>query len=256
MENSITFLGTGGARLMVASQMLASGGIWLNLNGTEILVDPGPGCIVHAIRNKLNPENLSAIILSHRHLDHSADLNIMVEAMTRGGFKPHGILLAPADAFGPEPVIYSYLKERLDAIEIMQAGKFYTIDSASMNTPVKHVHGVETYGIVFKTPDRTFSYIADTKFFKELNQHYATDLIIINVVMMEQHWPIDHLSINDVEQLVADMKPRAAIITHFGTAIYQANPPEIARQISIRTGIRVIAARDDMKFDLDKMEVV
>jgi ribonuclease BN (tRNA processing enzyme) len=256
MENSITFLGTGGARLMVASQILASGGIWFNLNGTEILVDPGPGCIVHATRKKLNPEHLAAIALSHRHLDHSADLNIMVEAMTRGGFKPHGMLFAPADAFGPEPVIYSYLKDHLDAIELLQAGKSYPIDGITLQTPVKHIHGVETYGMVFKTPDHTVSYIADTKYFKELSRYYASELIIINVVMMEQHWPIDHLSINDVEQLVSDLKPRTAILTHFGMSVYQANPQEIARQISTRTGINVIAARDDMKFDLDKMEAV
>jgi phosphoribosyl 1,2-cyclic phosphodiesterase len=76
------------------------------------------------------------------------------------------------------------------------------------------------------------------------------------VVMMEQRWPIDHLSIIDVENLVAELKPRAAILTHFGMAVYQANPKEIARQISRRTGINVIAARDDMKFDLDKLEVI
>ena len=37
---SITFLGTAGARIMVANQILASGGLWLNLSGTEILLDP------------------------------------------------------------------------------------------------------------------------------------------------------------------------------------------------------------------------
>ncbi len=241
---------------MVASQILASGGIWLSLNGTEILVNPGPGCIVHATRTKLKPEKLSAIALSHRHLDHSADLNIMVEAMTRGGFKPHGMLLAPADAFGTEPVIYSYLKDHLDTIELLQAGKSYSIDSITLNTPVRHIHGVETYGMVFKTPEHTFSYIADTKYFKELTQYYGGKLLIINVVMMEQKWPIDHLSIHDVERLVVDLKPQTAIITHFGMAVWQANPKEIARQISERTGVKVIAAQDDMKFDLDKMEVV
>ena len=41
-DESILFLGTGGARMMVESQKLASGGIWLKLNGTEVLLDPGP----------------------------------------------------------------------------------------------------------------------------------------------------------------------------------------------------------------------
>jgi hypothetical protein len=42
-EHTITFLGTAGARVMVASQILASGGLWFNLGGTEMLLDPAPG---------------------------------------------------------------------------------------------------------------------------------------------------------------------------------------------------------------------
>ena len=111
--DTITFLGTAGARFMVTRQLTASGGIWLSLGGTEILVDPGPGSIVQSTKRKFGADKLSAIILSHRHLDHSADVNIMIEAMTQGGFKQHGWLFAPADALGTEPVIYSYLRDYL-----------------------------------------------------------------------------------------------------------------------------------------------
>ena len=104
-NETITFLGTGGARFMIISQLLASGGLWFNLDGTQILMDPGPGCIVQVTRRKLNPEELSAIIVSHRHLDHSADVNVMTEAMTEGGFKKRGILFAPRDAIETEPVM-------------------------------------------------------------------------------------------------------------------------------------------------------
>src|SRR3974377_2230858 len=103
MENTVTFLGTAGARVMVANQIQASGGMWLNLTGTEILIAPGPGSIVQSTKRKLRAEKLKAIILSHRHLDHSGDMNIMVEAMTQGGFQPHGRIFLPADGLGPEP---------------------------------------------------------------------------------------------------------------------------------------------------------
>src|SRR4030043_687485 len=97
--NTITFLGTAGARFMVSKQLAASGGLWLNLSGTELLIDPGPGSIVQSAKRKLNAEKLSAIILSHRHLDHAADVNVMVEAMTYGGHHKHGRLFAPGDSF-------------------------------------------------------------------------------------------------------------------------------------------------------------
>jgi ribonuclease BN (tRNA processing enzyme) len=85
LTDSITFLGTAGARFVVTKQFLASGGAWFNFGGTEILLDPGPGCLVHSAKRKLNASKLKAIILSHKHLDHSGDINIMIEAMTEGG---------------------------------------------------------------------------------------------------------------------------------------------------------------------------
>jgi len=252
--DTITFLGTAGARFMVARQLTASGGIWLNLGGTEILVDPGPGSIVQSTKRKFGADKLSAIILSHRHLDHSADINIMIEAMTQGGFKQHGWLFAPADALGAEPVIYSYLRDYLDGIEVLEEGKSYSVDNVSFTTPIRHVHPVETYGMLFKAAGHTFSYIADSRYFDGLCQNYASELLILNVVLMEAKEFIAHLSIPDTEHIIRELKPKAAILTHFGMGLWQAKPWEIAQRMSEQTGVRVIAARDGMKFDLSQLD--
>jgi len=249
------------------SQVLATGGLWLNLGGMEILIDPGPGCIVQSTKRKLKAEQLSAIVLSHRHLDHSADVNIMVEAMTQGGFKQHGWLFAPADALGSEPVIFSYLKERLDGIELLEEGKSYSLGDISFTTPVRHTHLVETYGMVFKTPKHTFSYITDTRYFDGLSQHYGSELLIISVVFPEPkimadflklpdgaELPFDHLSVPDAERIIRELKPKAAILTHFGMSVWRAKPGKIAERLSQETGIRVLAARDGMKFDLAELD--
>lgn len=238
---------------MVANQIQASGGLWLSLNETEILVDPGPGCIVQSTSRDLKVESLSAIILSHRHLDHSADVNIMIEAMTQGGFKRHGRVFLPSDALSYEPVVYSYLKEYLDGIEILQEGKSYAVDGISFTTPVRHIHPVETYGLRFTINRHSFSYIADSRYFEALADSYATELIIINVVFLEPR-AIDHLSIPDAERLIKAIKPKVAILTHFGTRLWEAKPWAVAQGISERTGIKVLAARDGMKFDLRELE--
>lgn len=254
VTNTITFLGTAGARFMMINQFLASGGMWLDLEGTEILIDPGPGCIVQVNKLKLRPENLSAIILSHRHLDHSGDINIMVEAMTQGGFQPHGRLFLPSDALGSEPVIYSYLRNSLDGIEILQEGRSYFVDNVSFSTPIRHIHPVETYGVVFKTGKYTFSYIADSRHFEGLCRSYGGQLLIINVVMLDHSLPVDHLAISDVEHIVREIRPRVAILTHFGMSVWRAKPWEVAQRLAEQTGVRVIAARDGMTFDLAQME--
>jgi len=215
-----------------------------------VLIDPGPGSIVQAAKRKLKPEKLSAVILSHRHLDHSGDANIMVEAMTEGGFNRHGWLFAPADALGSEPVIFSYLKNYLEGVVILQEGKSYSIGDISFATPVRHIHPVETYGMVFTAGGHTFSYIADSRYFDGLLQHYASELLIINTLLMEPRETVDHLAVGDAEHIIRELKPKVAILTHFGTRVWQAKPWELAEKLSEQTGVKVIAARDGMKFDL------
>ena len=235
-------------------QLAASGGMWLSLHGTEILVDPGPGCIVQSTKRKLNVEKLSAIILSHRHIDHAADVNIMVEAMTNGGFNRHGRLYAPADALEPESVIFSYLKQYIEGIDILEEGGFYNIDNISFTTPVRHEHPVETYGMVFTTPEHTFAYIADTRYFEGLSRNYASELLIMNVVFVADIPPADHLTVSDAKRIIAELKPKVAILTHFGMTMWRAKPREIAQELSQKTGVRVIAARDGMRFDLSQLD--
>ncbi len=246
---------------MIITQILASGGLWLNLSGTEILIDPGPGCIVQSTKRKFKAEKLSAIILSHRHLDHSADINIMVEAMTQSGFKQHGRLFAPADALDSEPVIFSYLKDYLEGIEVLAEGKSYSIGNISFTTPVRHIHPVETYGMLFTTAKHTFSYIADTRYFDGLCQHYGSELLIMNIVFLESRpptdnplTPTDHLSVPDAERIIRELKPKVAILTHFGMSVWRAKPWQIAERLSQETGVRVLAARDGMKFDLTELD--
>jgi ribonuclease BN (tRNA processing enzyme) len=249
-HNTITFLGTAGARFMVSRQLAASGGIWLSLNGMQILLDPGPGCIVQATRHKLDPEKLSAIIVSHRHLDHAADVNVMVEAMTNGGHNRHGRVFAPADALQHEPVIFSYLKNYIEGITALEAGKLYHVGNVSFTTSERHVHPVETYGMVFQAAGRTFGYITDTRYFEGLHRSYAAEVLIINTVLTEPLPPIDHLSIPDAGRLIAEIRPATAILSHFGLHVWKAGPSRIAEDLTARTGVRVIAAHDGMKFDL------
>jgi ribonuclease BN (tRNA processing enzyme) len=252
--DTITFLGTAGARFMVSRQLAASGGIWLSLNGTQILIDPGPGCIVQATKRKLNPEKLSAIIISHRHLDHAADTNVMVEAMTNGGLNRHGWLFAPADALVLEPVIFSYLKSYIEGITVLEAEKNYQTGNVSFKTSVRHIHPTETYGMVFQSSGQAIGYIADTRYFEGLARSYTAELIIINMVLTEPRPPIDHLSVPDAERIIKEIKPRAAILSHFGLHVWQAKPWLIAEELSQKTGVRVIAARDGMKFDLAQLK--
>lgn len=250
--NFIKFLGTAGARIVVAKQFRASGGMWLSLDDTNILIDPGPGCLVRCVssRPKLDPTKLDGIVLSHKHLDHSADINVMMEAMTMGGYNKKGVVLVPRDAVtGDDPVIYKYVRPYVAKIEILKEKSKYKIGNLEVRSPVKHIHGVETYGLIFKGKKHTISYIADTKYFPELSKKYKDGTLIINVLRVEPS-QLDHLCIEDAKKIIKAIKPKTAILTHFGMRMIKAKPWEIADQLSKELKTKVIAARDGMQFEL------
>jgi len=74
------------------------------------------------------------------------------------------------------------------------------------------------------------------------------------VVRLESGHPWEHLSVADAETIIGAIKPKAALLTHFGMTMWRAKPWEVATQLSTRTGVRVIAARDGMTFDLASLE--
>jgi phosphoribosyl 1,2-cyclic phosphodiesterase len=83
----IKFLGMAGARFVVMKQLRASGGVWLSVGQTNLYIDPGPGALVRCMNSKpkIDPSTLDGILLTHKHLDHSGNLNVMIEAMTEEG---------------------------------------------------------------------------------------------------------------------------------------------------------------------------
>jgi ribonuclease BN (tRNA processing enzyme) len=247
--NSITFLGTGGARVLVFKQLLASGGLWVEQADTTIALDPGPGALVQAIKQKFDPTKLDAILLSHRHLDHSGDVNTLIEAMTTGGFNRRGAVLAPRDAYEGDPVILRYLREYVDETLVIEEGGMYQIGDVVVRTPVRHDHPGEVYGFVFESAGCRWSYIADTRYFPELADHYRADVIVINAVRLEES-EIYHLSIPDAKRLIEVIRPQTAILTHFGMTVWRADPSAVAEKLSEETGVEVVAARDGMKCQL------
>jgi phosphoribosyl 1,2-cyclic phosphodiesterase len=251
--NSIKFLGTAGARFVVMKQLRASGGIWLTLEGTQVLVDPGPGSLLHCLtsRPKLDPQELEGILLTHRHLDHSNDVNIMIEAMTNGGFKKKGVVFAPRDALEDDPVVLKYARQQVSHVEILKEKGRYQIGNIVFETSVGLKHGVETYGVTFRGKSITISLIPDTDYFPGLASFFTGDILIVNVVLLDDKSAIEHLCLQEAEQIIKENKPRLAILTHFGMGMVKAKPWEIAQNMSKKLGVQVIAARDGMQIDVD-----
>ena len=229
----------------------------MSVGGTHLYIDPGPGALVRCLHSKpkLDPSELDGIVLTHRHLDHSGDVNVMIEAMTEGGFKRRGTLFAPSDALGEDPVVLKYIREYVKTIEVLQENGHYRIGDISFSTADKHRHRVETYGLNFDTSPRTISFITDTRFFPELLDLYKGEILVIHVARLKAKGgePADHLCIDDVKAIVRKVKPRLTVLTHFGMTMIKAKPWEVAATLERELKTRVMAAHDGLTLNLKEV---
>jgi phosphoribosyl 1,2-cyclic phosphodiesterase len=243
----LTFMGTAGARFMVAKQLAASGGLYLEDEHTRISLDPGPGAIVQYAKRKVDLAKLDAIVLSHRHLDHSGDVNVMVEAMTEGGFSKRGRLFCPGDALDEDPVVLNYLRRFPQEIVRLQPDTSYSVNGITFTTSPRHVHQSETYG--FRFGDR-LGWVTDSKYYDGIAEQHRAEVMVIHVVLMHCRAELPHLCLDDAERIIRDARPRLAILTHYGMTVWRAHPWELAAGLTQKLGIEVKAARDGMAVEL------
>jgi phosphoribosyl 1,2-cyclic phosphodiesterase len=231
--------------------------MWMRFGATQIHVDPGPGALVRALSHvpPCNPRELDAIVLSHKHLDHSGDVNVLIEAMTSGGFRRRGAVLAPADAFDDEAVVLPYARRFVERVEMLEPESGpYRIGSVELYTSIRHAHAVQTHGLHFIHAGLRIAYLPCGRFVAGLVEDYAKhrpDVLVINVLRYRDDMTVDHLTWPDASRVVAEVRPKVAIFQHFGTKMLEADPPRLAQQLEDELGLRAIAAYDGLLVDLE-----
>jgi phosphoribosyl 1,2-cyclic phosphodiesterase len=258
LARTLKFLGTAGARFVVSTQLRHSGGLVWSLGGATVWVDPGPGALVRALasRPRVDPSHVDALVVTHRHLDHSGDATAVVEAMTKGGFGRRGTLLAPRDALEAEPVIFRYAQAFVARRAFLEEGSRHEVaPGVFLETPLAHDHGVETYGYRLRAPGLAAAHVVDTFWLDRLPEAYAgVDLLLVNTTREKgRDRRYLHLGADDAEILVREIRPRLAVLTHFGMQLVRAPPERIALGISERTGVPTVAARDGWLLSLDDL---
>jgi len=248
---NVYLLGTAGARYVVAKQLRASAGTVLEEDGEFLLLDPGPGTLVYLAKHKIPVEKIRNILVSHKHLDHSADLNVIVDAITEGTFKKRGRLFIPKEAWD-EGALLSYLREALAETIFLAEKEVYQTTNFSFKTTKKLLHSAETYGFIFNLKDgKSLGFLVDTAFFEELiSEFQGVNYLIVNVVRYEPKEGVLHLSLQDVRKLLASLRPELTIITHFGMTMLRANPFKVAKDLSSELNLKVVAAYDGLRLTL------
>jgi phosphoribosyl 1,2-cyclic phosphodiesterase len=253
----LKFLGTAGARFAVSTQLRHSGGLFWTLRGRRIWVDPGPGALVRALssRPRVDPASTDVLVVTHRHLDHTGDATVVVEAMTRGGLSRRGLLLAPRDALEEEPAVQRYAQRFVSRVVPLAEGSRHDLGGGvTLATPIAHAHGVETYGYRLEAPGFAAGHVVDTSWLDGLPDAYAgVDLLLVNTTLPAHDDRFLHLGAEETERLVAAVRPRLAVLTHLGMKMLRAGPDEVALGIAERTGVPTVAAHDGWTLPLDPL---
>ncbi len=252
----ITFLGTGGGRFSTISQRRMTGGFRIdNLNGKNLHVDPGPGALVRTYQFGLDPRDLDGIFVSHAHTDHYTDVEILIEAMTRGMTKDYGAIIGCESVFNGfkefGPCISNYHKSKSENIILDSKTKKSFSNSAVRGT--KTIHGDPTgVGFFIDTGNIKISYTSDTQYFNNLYKyHQGADVLIGSVLRSGNKSIRGHMCSKNFKQLLNEVQPKLAIMTHFGLKMINANPIEEAKKITRETGVKTLAAYDGMEVDIN-----
>ncbi len=257
-KNSLIFLGTGGGKNVMARQARRTGGIYIEMSGVKLVIDPGPGCLVHAISKKLKPETWDGVLLSHLHPDHSTDANVIIDCIAAKG-KRKPFLVAEEHCIKPKDDYYpciSKFHQKLADVSVMKPGKKVIVNSLKI-TAVRADHYVPTLGFIIKS-DMKIGYASDGTYYKGQEKGLeGCDVLILNVLVpkgeaAKKRW---HMSVDEAVELVKKMKkkPRLIIIQHFSFWMLHSDARTQAKIIEKETGAKTIAAEDFMKIDLDSL---
>lgn len=252
----LTFLGSGGGRFSAISQRRMTGGFRIdNLGGKNYHVDPGPGALIRTYQFGFNPRNLNGIFVSHAHTDHYNDAEILIESMTRGMTKDQGVIFgSPSVLNGVEqwgPCISSYHQSKSDVF-VLKPGEVSEVNGIKVKGTATE-HG-DPAGVGFQIDYNGFklSYTADTGYFDELADYHEGADILIASVLRPGNRPIPgHMCSSNFVDLINQVKPKVAVMTHLGLKMISNNPVTEAKRISKKTGVKTIAAYDGLSFNVN-----
>ena len=256
-DNFIRFLGTAGTRFIMLSQRRSSGGVWFSYGGARGVIDPGPGSLVKICEASpgLSPMDINTIILTHRHIDHSSDINALAEGMVLRRSSPRGFVLLPRDALEDgDRVLMRYISGKIGRVATHEDGALASPAAGITVESVRHSHhGVECFGLIFRGDGLpAWGLISDTAPQPEFAGRYADcELLIVNTTLRFPRAGLDHMTMADVESLLKFLSPSLALTTHMGGEVLDLGDEYISRRLSTKR-TKVAAARDGMVVSLGR----
>lgn len=157
MSFIVTVLGCAG---MFATRERAASGYLLEIGDANVWLDAGPGTWRNLL-GYIDYPNLDAVVLTHRHPDHTTDVFMAYHARVYGQKEalPKIPLLAPGETID-RLLAFSDLDEAFEMVPVA-AGDSHELAGARFSFH-RMAHPGETVGVRVEYADGVFAYSADT----------------------------------------------------------------------------------------------
>jgi len=252
MADKITFLGTGGDAEVVGKQILGSGGIIIQTNNNQFLIDPGPGCTVRAKMYKINLRENTAIMISSNSMINANDVNAAIDSTTIAGLDKKCVLVCNDTLMNSND---SYLnnkhKKSVERILVLNEGQKIGINDTEIQILKAKQEDENAIGFKFITPNTTIVYTGDTSFFPEMVEEYSdADVLILNMQQPFEEKEEGVMNADDAVKIIDKIKPKITVINHLGIKLMRKDAVNIGRDLQQQTGTTVTIAKDGSSIDL------
>ncbi len=187
----------------------------LETENNKIVLDMGSGAF-SKLSDIVKPEEISAIVISHFHADHSADLAIFAyylqQLEKRGRFSGSIPLYCPRSESPLAELAKSF---KYFSITEVDNGKSYEV-SGDILTFYKGVHPEPSYGVKVESGSKTFAYSGDTNVCDNVDKlFYSSDLVMLDGGLLSGDYSekSPHLSVKKCVEY-ANKWGNKLIITH------------------------------------------
>lgn len=196
----------------------ACSGYLLQCDGINIVLDCGNGTIGR-LQRYIRIEDIDVIILSHLHLDHTADAFILKYAletkMEKGQKTGRKKLLCPS---GPAELAGELFDGSVfDVVAIKENMEFKMGNFSLSFMEMKHL--IESYAVILKCREGKFVYSGDTGSCEKLvKASKNADLLLCESTILKMEADIrnnHHLSAGEAGRIAAEAKVRKLLLTHF-----------------------------------------